>query len=106
MRRLLILAALVGCAPSFQDDEEELHYLNSQAKPTVEQFRRRAELDEKIGRQVRETELGPRVYRRMTGETPPVEQFRRRAELDEKIGRQVRKTELGPRVYRRMTREM
>ena len=47
-RKMAILALfLAGCGTQFKDEDEERSYLNNQMNPTVEQLRRRGELNEK-----------------------------------------------------------
>jgi hypothetical protein len=41
---LAVLLVVIGCGPKFKDSSEELRYLNSLSNPSVEQFRRREEL--------------------------------------------------------------
>jgi hypothetical protein len=49
MRRAFVFLALflAGCSPQLKNEDEERAYLNNQMNPTVEQFRRRGELNEK-----------------------------------------------------------
>ncbi len=44
---VLLVIAVAGCGPQFDNEKEERAYLNNQMNPTVEQFRRRGELNEK-----------------------------------------------------------
>ena len=44
---LLLACLLSACGPHFKNEAEEQRYLESLSNPTVEQFRRREELQQK-----------------------------------------------------------